>query len=86
MCPKHVEKHNYRNKILCIKLESEVNYIRCGKEPPSNSVRRMSGVTTIRVTKIKLCCLIPENQLISVLKDITRHNLRRLIHGINVIC
>ena len=24
--PKHVEEHNYRNKILCIKLESEVNY------------------------------------------------------------
>ena len=28
MCPKHVEEHNYRNKILYIKLESEVNYIR----------------------------------------------------------
>ena len=26
MCPKHVEEHNYRNKILYIKLESEVNY------------------------------------------------------------
>ena len=26
MCPKHVEEHNYRNKILCITLESEVNY------------------------------------------------------------
>ena len=26
MCPKHVEEHNYRNKILCIKLESETNY------------------------------------------------------------
>ena len=25
-CPKHVEEHNYRNKILRIKLESEVNY------------------------------------------------------------
>ena len=25
MSPKHVEEHNYRNKILCIKLESEVN-------------------------------------------------------------
>ena len=29
MCPKNVEEHNYRNKILCIKLESEVNY--CAK-------------------------------------------------------
>ena len=27
MCPKHVEEHNYRNKILCNKLESEVNYL-----------------------------------------------------------
>jgi len=26
VCPKHVEEHNYRNKILVIKLESEVNY------------------------------------------------------------
>ena len=26
VCPKHVEEHNYRNKILCNKLESEVNY------------------------------------------------------------
>ena len=26
MCPKHVEEHNYRNKIVCMKLESEVNY------------------------------------------------------------
>ena len=25
MCPKHVEEHNYRNKILCFRLESEVN-------------------------------------------------------------
>ena len=25
--PKHVEEHNYRNKILCIKLESEVNLL-----------------------------------------------------------
>ena len=25
-CPKHVEEHNYRNKILCIKLEPEVNH------------------------------------------------------------
>ena len=26
VCPKHVEEHNYQNKIFCIKLEYEVKH------------------------------------------------------------
>ena len=51
MCPKHVEEHNYRNKILCIKLESEVNSQAVFMWPELHSeIRMLDGIIVLKVT------------------------------------